>query len=115
MSAPAPTARFVQTPTSRKRYLMNYQLDLATGETITGITVAITSPTDGSNVGGARVTGLAVDPTGQSAAYFFDFASPTLANGQIYNVQFTTTTTVGQILNDLVEYIVRDQVGSGAP
>lgn len=99
------SARFNQSPAEKKRYLLDYTLQLAAGEIITGIVVAISSPTDGVNAGAFAITGVAIAPGNLQAAYF-------AAGGldqTTYNVQFIATTSVGQRLEDIVEYNLREK------
>lgn len=102
------SARFNQSPAEKRRYLLDYTLQLAAGETLTGFVVTISSPTDVPNVGVFAITGLAIAPGGLQAAFF--------ASGGLdlttYDVKFVATTTLTQQLEDVVEFTVREKTDS---
>jgi hypothetical protein len=106
------SARFTQGPIENKRYLLDYSLQLALGEMIVSVVaLSITSPTDLTNAGGFQITSIAIAPTPSlQAAYFASCANLTLADGQQYLVQFKATTSLGQILEDVVVYQVREKL-----
>lgn len=105
------SARFNQSPTEKKRYLIDWTLDVAAGETITGLSsTTVSSLSDPNNNGGCRVTGFALAPGNLQAAFFVDFATPASADLQTYNVTFLATTSVGQLLETVIQFTVKDKV-----
>lgn len=105
------SGRFNQSPNEKKRYLIDWTLDVAAGETVTGlVSTTVSSQTDPNNNGGCRVTGFAFAPGNLQAAFFVDFATPASADLQTYNVTFLATTSVGQQLETVIQYIVKDKV-----
>jgi hypothetical protein len=101
------TARFVQASSENKRYLMDYSLQMATGEVVSTIVPTVTSPTDSAPVLSFAITGVAIAPDGQHAAFY--------AGGgldlNIYDVKFIATTSLGQRFEDDVEYVIRNSLG----
>lgn len=105
------SGRFNQSPTEKKRYLIDWTLDVASGETVTSLLSAtITSPSDPNNNGGCEVTGFAFAPGNLQAAFFVDFTHPTSADLQTYNITLLAQTSVGQKLETVIQYIVKDKV-----
>lgn len=95
------SARFTQTPTENKRYLLDYTLFLSAGETIVSVTpqvIPLGQPPLGSPP--LVVSNLTVGPGGLQAIYFVSGG----VDGQAYEVQFAATTSIGQILDDVAEY-----------
>lgn len=107
------SGRFNQSPTEKKRYLIDWTLDLAAGETVTALnSTTVSSPSDPNNNGGCGVSGFAFAPGNLQAAFFVSFATPASADQQTYNITFLAQTSVGQILETVVQYIVKDKVDS---
>lgn len=97
------TAIFRQGVLENKRYVLDYTLDLATGEVITAF--AVQSITTIQNQSDANSPTLVVDdvligPGGLQVIYFVNNG---VINGT-YFVSFLATTSTGQILNDVVQY-----------
>ncbi len=109
------SARFTQSPVENLRYILNYSLDLAPTESILSVSVAITQDA-GAATPPLAITGLNVLPgtvlsptlsgPSQTAAYF---ASGGVDQG-VYQVQFLATSSLGQILEDIVEYTLREKL-----
>jgi hypothetical protein len=94
-------ARFVQSPEEVKRYLLDYTLFLVPGESVVGITFTInnlTTPILGSPP--LVVSTIVLGPGGLQALYFVSGA----ATNNSYEVVFLATTSVGQVLQDVVQY-----------
>lgn len=100
------SARFTQAPAEKKRYLLDWTLDLAAGETITNIAVSITSSTDIPNVGAFTISSVAIAPGSLQATFF---ATGGLDLG-IYAVKFHATTSITQLLDTVVEFTVKDKL-----
>lgn len=102
-------AKFKQSPAENKRYVLDYTLFLASGEAIVSVAIAITQ-TAGLASPPLVVNSLALlPPVGGvvlGAAYF---VSGGVDQGQ-YEVQFLATTTLGQILEDVVQYNLSEKV-----
>ena len=103
------SARFNQDPIEKKRYLLDYTLQLAAGEILVSVIAnTITSPTDLTNAGGFQITSIAIAPSPSlQAAYFASCSNPTAADQNQYVVEFKATTSLGQILTDVVVYNIR--------
>jgi hypothetical protein len=105
------SARFAQSPAESKRYVMDYTLQLASGESIESLAiniVQIAGPTTGVPV--LVVNNVALLPPVNSvvlgAAYFVSGGG----DGCQYEVQFLATTTIGQILEDIVQYALAEKL-----
>lgn len=96
------SARFTQSPEEVKRYVLDYTLFLSAGETITGITATIsnlTTPPVGAPVLVVSSIALGPSPTLQVVYYVSGGA-----DSQSYEVTFLATTSIGQTLQDVVQY-----------
>lgn len=102
-------ANFSQSPNERLRYVLDQTLFLADGEGIVSIVVVIT-PVDVTTP--LVINGLALFPPDPiknavlAAAYFCSGGNA----GETYEVQFLTTTTLGQVLEDVVRYTLRSDL-----
>lgn len=95
-------ARFVQSPEEVKRYTLDYTLQLSTGETITGITATITNlgtPLLGSPP--LVCNNVTIGPSPALQVFFYISGG---VDSQSYEVTFLATTSIGQTLEDVVEY-----------
>lgn len=102
-------ARFLQSPAENKRYVLDQTLFLATGEAVVSVAIAITQIA-GLASPPLVVNGLALLPPVNGlvlgAAFF---VSGGIDQGQ-YEVQFLTTTTLGQVLEDVVQFNLAEKV-----
>jgi hypothetical protein len=89
--------KYRKQPADRLRYRVDYSDWLDPGETITGVTHAVTPA-------GLVVDGLVVDP-GDTTVSFFASAG---VDGEEYKVSITVTTSQGQIKEDEILYSVKD-------
>lgn len=101
------SARFRQSPEEVKRYTLDYTLQLSAGETIVSIT--------------AVITGLSTPPLGAPALVCDNITlgpPPTTvvlyyisggADANSYEVKFLATTSIGQVLEDVVEYDIAEK------
>jgi hypothetical protein len=102
-------ARFKQSPVETKRYLVDFTLDLATGESITTVAVAITR-ISGTATPALVVTNVALLPAVSGVVTGFAyFVSGGVDQGQ-YEVQFLTTTSLGQVLETVVAYNLAEKL-----
>jgi len=104
------SARFRQSPTETKRYVLNYTLQLAPGEAIASLAINVIQ-TGGPTTGPALVIESVallppVNGVVPGAAYFISGGTD---QGQ-YEVQFLATTSVGQILEDVVQYVLAEKL-----
>jgi hypothetical protein len=105
------SANFNQSPSETKRYVLDYTLQLATGEGISSVAINIVQ-TGGPTVGQPAfvVDNLALLPPVNGivlgAAYFASGGG----NGCQYEVQFLATTSIGQILEDVVTYTLAEKL-----
>jgi hypothetical protein len=103
------SGRFNISPVEKKRFLVDFTLQLAAGETVTNVVPTVSSPTDPNNNGGCTVTGIAVVPAGNQFTFFVSFTTPATADLQQYNVKFVTTTSLTQIYEDVIQFNVKDK------
>lgn len=98
------SARFNQSPYEVKRYLVDFTLDLATGESLTTIPApTITSPS-GELVPTLVVSNIALAPSvGGQITQFTFFVSGGTA-GQNYEIDFLASTTLTQVLECVVAF-----------
>lgn len=95
------SARFVQGPQEVKRYLLDYTLFLVSGESVVSVSKTIKNlgtPPNGSPP--LVVSTVVLGPGGFQALYFISGG----VDGQSYEVTFLATTSVGQVLQDVVQY-----------
>lgn len=95
------SARFVQSPEEVKRYLLDYTLFLVPGEAVMEITATVnnlTTPILGSPP--LVVSNTVIGSGGLQALFFISGG----AGANSYEVVFLATTSVGQVLQDVVHY-----------
>ena len=92
--------KFKQSPNEKKRYVMDFSLDLDTGETISSIVTNVLPPA-GAPVSPALVcNGIVIAPSGTQYIYYVSGG----ADGYQYEVQFLVTTSLAKILEAVVAY-----------
>lgn len=104
------SARFNQSPAETKRYVMDYTSQLAAGEAIESLAINVIQ-TAGPTTGPALVVNNAallppVNGVVLGAAFFASEGSDACQ----YEVQFLATTTVGQILEDIVQFVLAEKI-----
>ncbi len=104
------SAKFTQSPTEIKRYVLDYTQQLASGENIVSFVVNVVQ-NSGATTPPLVVTNLALLPAnalGQvyGAAYF---VSGGVTTGT-YEIQFLATTSLGQVLEDIVFYSLLEKL-----
>jgi hypothetical protein len=104
------SASFTQSTVELKRYLLDWTLQLAQGEIVNSIVATVSSPTDPLNNGGAQVTGIAIVPAGNQAAFFMNFSNPAAADQQTYLVSFVATTSLTQKWQDVVQFVAQNKL-----
>lgn len=95
------TARFRQTPSEVRRYLIDYTLDLAAGETITSMATPVIVPGNGVAVSPPLVINNVVIAPGALQVAFFASGG---VDGGTYEVQFLATTSIAQVREDVIEF-----------
>lgn len=91
--------KFKQSPNEKKRYVMDYSLDLDTGETISSIASTVITPAGASAI---VCNGVAIAPSGTQFVYYISGGT----DAYTYEVQFLVTTSLGKILEGVVAYII---------
>ena len=105
------SATFAQSPAETRRYIMNYALQLAAGEAIDSVEIAIVQ-TGGPTVGvpALVVNNVALLPPVNGVVLGFAYFVSGGGNACQYEVQFLATTSVGQILEDVVLYNLAERL-----
>jgi hypothetical protein len=104
------SARFAQSPAETKRYVMDYTLQLASGEAIESVAVNVTQ-TGGPTTGPALlINAIALLPPVNGVIPGAAFFASGGADGCQYEVQFLATTTIGQILEDIVQFALAEKL-----
>lgn len=98
------TGRFKQSPTERKRYVLDLDLELDTGEIIDDIAVAVTTIT-GSLIP-VVCDDVVVAPEGRQATFYISLGEDAAS----YLVQFLSTTSLEKILESVVQYDIGAKV-----
>lgn len=100
------TARFRKSPAEARRYLLDYTLDLAVGESVTGIATSVISTT-GELAPALVVNNVVLAPAvGGIVSQATFFLSGGTA-GQSYEVQFLATTSIAQTIETVVAVAVQ--------
>lgn len=94
-------ARFTQSPEEVKRYVLDYSLFVSSGETISGASVSITNLGTPPNGSPPLVVNNIVIAPGNLQVLFFVSGG---VSGQAYEATFLATTSVGQVLQDVIEF-----------
>lgn len=105
------SARFAQSPVETKRYVMDYTLQLASGESISSIAVNIVQ-TAGPTTGlpAFVINNVALLPPVKGVVLGAAFYASAGGNGCQYEVQFLATTSIGQILEDIVQFVLAEKL-----
>lgn len=99
------SARFTQGPQEVKRYLLDYTLFLSSGESVTGVTVTITNLQQPPVGAPLVVNNIVLGPGGLQCVFFASGG----VDGQAYEATFLATTSVGQVLEDVVEFDIAEK------
>lgn len=101
------SARFTQSPEEVKRYLLDYTLQLSAGEVVVSITAAITNL--GQPPLGAPplvCNNITIGPSPALQVLYYISGG---LDSQSYEVTFLATTSIGQVLEDVVEYDIAEK------
>ncbi len=101
------SGRFNQAPEENKRYLLDYTLQLAAGEILTAVVANISSTDDPNNYGAFAINSIAIAPSPSLQAAYFATGGDDQTE---YFVQFLATTSLGQVLEDVVVYNVQEKL-----
>jgi hypothetical protein len=104
---PRYSAQFTQSPNEKRRYMLDYTLDLSAGEGVTSMaTPAIVNTPGQIIVVPLVVNGVVIGPGGLQVVFYVSGGD---ANND-YEVQFLATTTAGQIKEDVIKTHIRSDV-----
>lgn len=92
--------RFTKDPDEKKRYGIDYTKWLDTSETVVNVSLSKTGP-DSVFV----VNGGSISPNGKRIIFFAQGGT----SGKQYNAYVTITTSIGQIREDTIPFIVQSQ------
>lgn len=96
------SARFTQSPTEKRRYMIDATLDLNSGEILSGVSYSIISPT-GGDITLLHITSISIVPNAAGSNVYCLFFVDGGVDGQQYEVDFLLTTSIGQILECVVQ------------
>lgn len=101
------SGRFIQAPEEVRRYILNYGLTLSGGETLTTVVVhSITQVFGKTTVAPFVVNNIVIGPGATQAVYFVSGGD----DQTDYEVQFLATTSVGQVIEDVVYYSIQSDL-----
>lgn len=100
------SGRFKQSPGERKRYVLDHDLDLDTGEVVEDVEVAVTSPS------GSLVLlvcdDVVIAPTGRQFTFYASLGE----DAGTYEIQFLATTSLEKILESVVQFDIATKVSA---
>lgn len=100
-------AQFTQSPNEKRRYMLDYTLDLSTGESVTSMATPAVVNTPGQIIVDALVVnGVTIGPGGLQVVFYVSGGD---ANND-YEIQFLATTSAGQIKEDVIKMHIRSDI-----
>jgi hypothetical protein len=100
-------AQFTQSPNEKRRYMLNYTLDLSAGEGVTSMSAPTVVNTPGQIiVTPLLVNGVVIGPGGLQVVFYISGGD----TNNDYEVQFLATTSAGQIKEDVIKIHIRSDV-----
>lgn len=100
------TANFKQSPPAVRRYLIDYSLDLSTGESVASVAdPTVTSPS-GELSPTLVVSNVVLAPAVNGIVSQVTFFLSGGTSGQNYEVEFLTTTTLTQVFDDVIGVVI---------
>lgn len=100
------TARFNQSPSAVRRYLIDYTIDLSTGESIASVAApTITSPS-GELSPTLVISNVVLAPAVGGIVSQVTFFMSGGTDGQNYEIEFLATTTLTQVFDDVIAAII---------
>ncbi len=100
------TARFGQSPVERKRYILDLDLELDSGELVEGIVANVTTPTDSDVL--IVVDDIVVAPSGRQATFYVSLGE----DQGSYLIQFLSTTSLEKVLETVVQFDIASKVSA---
>lgn len=101
------SGRFRQTANEDRRYVLDYTLQLSAGETVLSLVTNITSPTGGlGDTPAFVVNNVVIASTGLQVVMYMSGG----VTGQSYEVQVLATTSIGQVIEDVVQIDIVSKV-----
>lgn len=102
------SGRFTQAPEEKRRYILNYTLTLSEGETVSSMGVPSIVQTYGKlTIAPLVVSSVVIGPTPFTSVVFYVSGGD---DQTIFEVQFLATTSVGQIIEDIVEMTIQSDL-----
>lgn len=93
-------AQFTQSPNEKRRYMLDYTLDLSTGEAVTSMATPVVVNTPGQVIVNALVVnGVVIGPGGLQVVFYVSGGD---ANND-YEIQFLASTSANQIKEDVIK------------
>lgn len=92
--------RFTKDPDERKRYGLDYTKWLDTSETVVSVALTKTGPDNA-----LTVEDSAISSNGKRVVFFVDGGT----SGKQYSAYVTVTTSIGQVREDTIPFIVQSQ------
>lgn len=99
------SGKFTQDNPEVRRYILDYTLQLASGETVTAMSFTISSPT-GDNPANFTVNNVTINAAG-TMAFFYATAGTAY---QQYEVAFLATTSLNQVFEDVISFTITPKV-----
>lgn len=99
------SGQFTQDVPENRRYILDYTLQLSSGETVTSLTYSLSSPTGGNPLA-LTISNVTLNSAGTMG---FFYATGGIANQQ-YEVAFLATTSIGQIFEDVIKFTITGKV-----
>lgn len=101
------SGRFTQAPEETRRYILNYALTLSAGETIVSMNAPpITQVFGKATIAPLVISSIVIGPGGTQVVFF-------AAGGDDqteFEVQFLATTSVGQVIEDVVSFSIQSDL-----
>lgn len=100
------SAKLKQTPSERKRYVLDWDAQLSEGEIVLVIETTITSPTNAPVSPALVIDSITIGPTGRQAVFYASGG----ADVHTYEVQFFATTSIAQELEDIAQFDIAEKL-----
>jgi hypothetical protein len=102
------SGRFRQAPEEKRRYILDYTLTLSAGEVISSIAVGtITQTSNPVSLSPLLISSVVVGPSPALQVIFYASGGDDQSQ---WEVQFLATTSVGQIIEDVVEFNIESDL-----
>jgi hypothetical protein len=104
------SARFNQSPAEVKRYVLDYTMQLATGESIDSIAVNVVQVGGVTTVAPFVIDNVALLPPESGVVLGAAFFASGGDNNTQFEIQFLATTSLNQILEDVVSFTLAEKL-----